>query len=182
VKPPEPAKTEPPAAKTAPEVAPAAIEIKLPEGAKVDAAVLDGFKTIAKEHGLNSKQAQAMVDFQIKQQVVLQEHMQKQRVADLELVKGDKEFGGAKYDQTVAASKSALKQFGGGDVSTLLEQSGLDCHPAVVKMFARIRSALAEDSTASRLQAPPPDAKPPQPKTMTGRIAARYASNVTSKK
>jgi hypothetical protein len=178
VQPPAPVAT-PEAAKLATPPAAAEIELKVPEGAKFDPAALDAFKSIVKQEGVTGKQAQALVDFQAAQNAAqakaFNEHVQRQRVADLDELKGDKDFGGARYDQTVAGAKSAARQFGGEGLSKLLEASGLDCHPDVVKTFARIRAAIAEDSTAGRLRSAPAGEVKAPPRTMQERFAARYA-------
>lgn len=154
------------------------IEIKLPEGAKIDQAQIDSFKAKAKELGLDSKTASALVEYQYKagvtQMEALKQQIDKSRAADLEALKGDPEFGGAKFDRTVADARSALQQFGGEKVSKLFEEYGIDKHPDVAKMLARVRAAIAEDSTSARVPKVPPDAPPQQPLTQLQRIAQRY--------
>lgn len=150
-KPAVPGDTKHEAAKPAAEVPPAEIEIKPPEGSHYDAAVIESFKATAKQIGLNSKQAQALLEMDAKAAAdnakKFTERVQAARSADEAAIKADPEFGGAKYEQTVTAARSAMKQFFGEDASKLLEQAGMDKHPALVKGLARIRKAIAEDPT-----------------------------------
>jgi 3-oxoacyl-ACP reductase-like protein len=172
---PAPAKED---AKPAPAAA-ADIELKLPEGAKVDQAVLDGFKSIAKAEGLTSKQAQAIVDFQLKQSAaqmaatnkMIDEALQKERDTHLEQLKTDKDFGGARYDDTVKKALSALKQFGGEEASKDLEARNAQNSPAIVKMLARIRDAIAEDAIAGKQTQ---DAAPSEADAEAANLRARY--------
>jgi hypothetical protein len=104
------------------------------------------------------------------------EQMQKNRVADLEKLKGDPKFGGAMFDRTRADARSILeKSEHGPEVSKLLETYGLDCHPAFTKLFAEFRSLISEDSTPSRVPNPVP-AVEQRPQTQTQRVANRYTT------
>lgn len=164
--PPAPAQTAAPAAQPPasppPPPPPATVRangdvvIKLPEGAKVNEQRLSAFKSLAQKHGLSSQQAQAIVDdalaSSLEDQKSLDATIAKQRQADLEALKADKDFGGAKYDQTVKQAQSAMRQFFGEETAKLFAALGVDNHPALVKGLARIRQAIAEDSIAGTVQ------------------------------
>jgi hypothetical protein len=155
-----------------------AAELKVPEGVKVDEKLLDQFKQLAPTIGISTKQAQALLELQVKgaqeQERLITEAMQRQRVDDLNKLKGDPEFGGAKFDQTVAGSKSILSSLKYGPaVSKKLEAYGLDCDPDITRLFAEVRSLIAEDSTSSRLTSPHPVANG-APLTQTERQARTY--------
>jgi hypothetical protein len=55
------------------------------------------------------------------------------------------EWGNA-YDAKVGLAKRALKDFGGVDVTKVLDETGLGNHPAIVKMFADLGKAMLEDT------------------------------------
>jgi hypothetical protein len=155
-----------------------AAELKVPEGVKVDEKLLDQFKQLAPTIGISTKQAQALLELQVKgaqeQERLLTEAMQRQRVDDLNKLKGDPEFGGAKFDATVAGSKSILSSLKYGPaVSKKLEAYGLDCDPDITRLFAEVRSLIAEDSTSSRLTSPTP-ANGAKPMSQIDRQAATY--------
>src|SRR5207253_2790667 len=83
----------------------------------------------------------------------------KQSATWLESIKADKEFGGAKFDATVAGAKSAEAQFFGEEASKLFKELGIENHPALVKGLSRIRAAISEDNAAKvpSAQAPGPE-------------------------
>lgn len=158
--------------------APAAFEIKLPEGAKFDDKVLGEFKTLMSDEKLTSAQrAQALIDLQWKQAQAqtkaANDAWEAQKLADVEALKTDKEFGGVKYDATVKAAQSALQQFGGEEASKLLTAFGLENNPAVVKLLARVRSAIAEDSLAGK------SGQAPQVNTREAQLQSRYDKSPT---
>lgn len=153
-------------------------ELKMPEGVKVDTKLMETFKSLAPTIGISTKQAQALLDMQVKAtqetERRITEEMQRQRHSDLEKLKGDPEFGGAKFDATVAGSKSILSSLKYGPaVSKKLEAYGLDCDPDFTKLFAEVRSLIAEDSTSSRLTSPTP-ANGAKPMSQIDRQAATY--------
>jgi hypothetical protein len=155
-----------------------AAELKVPEGVKVDEKLMEQFKSLAPAIGISTKQAQALLEMQVKatqeQARQIDEAMQKQRVADLEALKGDKDFGGAKFDQTRAQVRSILEKTKYGPaVSKKLEAYGLDCDPDFTRFLAEVRSFIAEDSTSSRLTNPSP-ANGTQPMSQIDRQAATY--------
>jgi len=160
---------------------PDAFALKLPEGAdkRFDPKALEKFKGImADPKTTAAEKAQALVEMRhaelIAEDKAITEYMEKTRTANLEALKGDPEFGGAKFDRTVANAKSALQQFGGEEVSKLFVKFGIDKDPGLTKMFARIRSAIAEDDTSSRAPRPAPDEPRTPPITQTQKLARRY--------
>jgi hypothetical protein len=180
----EPAKEEKP--KT-----PAVLELKLPPGATFDPALLEGFKTLAKEKGFSSEQAQALVDWQAKQIAATQtpeakaaqakaeeaawvDFAAKQRTADLDALKADKVFGGANTDKTVNDARSALKQFFGEEVSKELTARAMDNNPHFIRGLATIRRLLSEDTTTGRIHTPAPEAPAPRPLTLGQQMAATF--------
>lgn len=151
-----------------------AIEVKLPDGAKMDQAQMDAFKGRAQAIGLNSDQASKLLAQELAAETAMTEQMQRNRVADLDRLKGDKKYGGAMFDQTRAAARSILeKSEHGRAVSKKLEIYGLDCDPDMTKLLAEFSSLISEDSTASRVTNAVPDVQQ-RPQTQTERMAKRY--------
>lgn len=172
----------PPAETAKPAAPPEAIVVKLPEGAKLDKAGqarLDAFTATMNDPKLSPAQkAQAIVDAQLaaaaEQQKANTQQIEQFRAADLEALKADPAFGGTKFDATVTASKSALAQFDEKDeAKSLFVSMGIDNHPAVVKLLARVRALIAEDSTTSRIK-PVTPAPVTLAKTLTERLADTY--------
>lgn len=152
---------------------------KAPDGVKLDDGLLGSFRTIMGDPKLShADRAQALVDLQLKanakQEADFAATLQRQRHADLEALKGDPEYGGAKFDQSRAQMRSILEGTKYGPaVSKKLEAVGLDCDPDFTRFLAEVRSFIAEDSTSSRLTNPTPVVNG-APLSQTARQAATY--------
>lgn len=117
---------------------------------------------IFKEAGLDSQQAQKLVDVWSKvasspeakaaMEKAALEAKQAKVAADLAVSEALPKLGGANFKATVSAARSVLAQYDGGpEVSKLLVEQGLNAHPSFLRLFAAIRASHAEDSTGSRL-------------------------------
>ncbi len=165
------------------------MELTLPAEAQYDPAAIGDFKKIMADPKLTPGQrAQAVIDLNERQAAsnvkAFNERVERQSAADLDALKADKDFGGARVDKTRADAISAVKQFGGEELSKLATAAGLQNHPAWVKTFARIRAAVAEDTTGARLPNPGAvtDEPRPVPLTQTGKIADAYNRGAFKKK
>lgn len=131
--------------------APADIELKLPEGVAMDEALLGEFKPLAKELGLKSEGAQKLVDLFVKaqtEQAAKQlETFEAERKGWAESLKTDKDFGGSNFDANVVSAKRAVDAFDKtGELRKWLEVTGHGDNPVLVRTFAAIGKAMAEDS------------------------------------
>jgi hypothetical protein len=136
----------------------AELAIKLPEGKKADQKFLDGYVATAKKLGLSQEQAQGIADHfiaieseQAKQWDGALKALTAKNDADL---KADKDWGGAKYDATVKAADSALKQFFSEEGAKELAELGLQNRPWLRKGLALVRSLVSEDSVGDKKVAP----------------------------
>src|ERR1700682_200576 len=98
----------------APAAAPAKIEVKLRDGVKIDEKVLDEFRTIVSNEKLSPQErAQALIDLQFRAQdgnvKAVEAAITTQRNADLEALKADPQFGGARFEQTRNDARSVMK-------------------------------------------------------------------------
>lgn len=156
-----PAGTTPPPAGTQPPPAAADIELKLPDGYDPKDPALADFKTVAKELGLKSEQAQKIADLYVKSQEPLRAELARQAAEKAtweSAIKKDPEIGGAKYAESLELARRAVVKFGGAElkqVDQLLEESGLGNHPAFVKLFARIGRGLGEDTVSGGVGSTP---------------------------
>jgi len=129
---------------------PAELQIKLPEGVKLDTGLFDAFKPIAKDLGLKSEGAQKLVDLF----VTAQQNAEKTRVEQhaervtkwAEEARADKEIGNTNWDASVKAGQLALRKIGSPELAALLNETGLGNHKAVIGFFARVGKSLSEDS------------------------------------
>jgi len=129
-----------------PQVVDEKTEFSLPDGLKVDEKKMSAFKTVAKELGLTKEQAQKLVDL------------------DAENIKNaDKAFTdmkaswkaetikqlGENAEQKLGEAAAAFKRFGDDEFVKLMQDTGLENHPAVVRVFRSIGSKIAVDTTVS---------------------------------
>jgi hypothetical protein len=127
-------------------VAPEKYEFKIPEGAEVDASVVDAFSDAAKGLKLSQEAAQSVVDKVIPA-------MQARQAAQIQAIhegwqtsaRVDKEFGGEKLTENLAVAKKALDQFGTPELKTLLNASGLGNNPEVIRLLYRAGKAISEE-------------------------------------
>ena len=61
-------------------------------------------------------------------------------------IKADKEIGGANFDTSVRHAQAAAKKFGSPEFLAALDATGMGSHPELVRVFARIGKAMAEDT------------------------------------
>lgn len=130
------------------------LEITLPDGVEFDAEILSDFKTMAKEAGLTSEGAGKFVALQGRlNEKAAEQAVQADAKRDTDWVselKADPDFGGEHLKQTSMEAGSFLRQFGGESLAKELHDSGLGNHPGLIRMFARARRAIAEDSSGDR--------------------------------
>lgn len=171
--------------------APADFELKLPDGAKYDPDGLGQFKQIMADEKLTPAQRAEKVlaldqkvakSAQAKYAAELNRRAQEMRTKDIETLKADPKYGGTKYEETVKASRAAAQiSEHGPAVSKLLEASGLDNHPDIVRFLADVRSKISEDTTPAP-GTPPAKVAPTPAKTQTERGAAMYGQLREQKK
>lgn len=129
-------------------------EFKLPDGAQADAETMDGFKALATELKLPAEKAQAVVDLGMKllekQTAAIQQQWSEQRAGWVGDLKADPDFGGKNFDQTVEGANRVLRQYGDKALVAEIRDLGLDSHPGLVRMLARVARATAEDKSIDR--------------------------------
>jgi hypothetical protein len=128
------------------------LEITIPEGFAVDEKVFGEFKGMAKELGMTSEAASKIVAWQLQREqssIKADEAGRQQQQAEwLKQIKTDPEFGGTRYEHTVHDAKAALLKFGGPAAAAVFLELGIDNHPELVKVFARIGAAIKEDNSS----------------------------------
>ena len=133
-----------------PEGPPEKYEFKLPDGMELDQQALAKFDPIARELNLNNEQAQKLADIYAERMAATVQDQQKQWsdtlgkwVSDM---KADKEIGGEQFDTNVRHAQSAITKFGTPELKSALDTYGMGNHPELVRVFARIGKAMAEDT------------------------------------
>ena len=62
----------------------------------------------------------------------------------------DPEIGGKALKQNLGIGLKALNRFGDAELVQILKESGLEYHPAVVRFFHKVGSAISEDAYIGR--------------------------------
>lgn len=124
-------------------------DFAIPEGVEVDAETLSEARTLLGEMHLPQEQAQRLVDFyagKIRQFGAAQSEnwvkLNEKWVGDF---KADREIGGDRIQETVAAATRAMDRFGTPGLREALIMTGAGNHPEVIRFVARVGKATAED-------------------------------------
>lgn len=129
-----------------PQGAPEKYEFQAPEGVELDAQAIAEFEPIAREMNLTNEQAQKLVELQT---TIVQKQMQQwdQTVESwVSEIKSDKEIGGQALPQNIALAQRAITEFGTPELKAALDATRMGNHPELVRVFARIGKAMAEDT------------------------------------
>lgn len=120
-------------------------EVKAPEGGVLDPTVMGELGAVAKELNLSPAAVQKLVDrvAPVWQKQGLA-HVEKFRKEWTEQSLADKEFGGNGFDANIKAVNKAYAKFTTPELRTLLEESGLNCHPEVIRHFYRLSKATED--------------------------------------
>ena len=121
-------------------------EIEAPEGYPITPENLKSLNAHFNELGLTKEQAEKALAYRAEQYAAFQASQQAQRKSWITEIQADKEYGGEKFKETVADAKRALAQFDDdGSIRGLLNETGYGDNPAIIKIFAKVGRALAED-------------------------------------
>lgn len=149
VKPVEQAKPDGAAAEPAKPVAPEKYELKLPEGALIDAARLTEIAADAKAQGLSQDQAQALVEREHKAvsayQTAQLEALSAKSDQWISEVQADKEIGGQDAVKNVTLAQRVLDRFGDVGFKQTLNDTKLGNHPGLVRLLVRIGKTMGDD-------------------------------------
>lgn len=128
----------------------AAYTLTAPEGYPISEGALKGLNDVCKSANLSEEQGKAVMAYMQGNYTSFiaaqQEAQQAQAEAWLGEFKADKEFGGDKFDASVADARKALATFDkSGTVSKMLKETGYGNNPDVLRIFSRVGQALGED-------------------------------------
>lgn len=125
-----------------------------PEGATLDAKVMDQFAEAARELNLPQDAAQKMIDKMAPLMASRQaEQIEQLRTEWAEQSNTDKEFGGDKLQENLVHARKALDTFATPELKTILNETGLGNHPELVRFMVRAGKAIAEDKIVTGGQA-----------------------------
>jgi hypothetical protein len=153
------------AAESKPEPTPEAEEAGAPEsyqafefpgGYGVDETILSEYQDWAKQNNFTQDQAQEGINLVSRLKQVELERWGEQQAAWVKDAKGDKEYGGEKFNQNIAVAVKAREAFGTPEFIEMLDSSGLGNHPEMVRFLFRVGSQISE----GRMVAGSPNASP----------------------
>jgi len=129
-------------------------KVEMPEGMNLDKDLTSEFSKVAKEMNLSQANADKMIALGVKLATksnealtsALKQFQEEQIKAYSTMLNTDEEIGGAKLKQSLSEANIAYNQFVSAEASELLAQTGLNKHPAIVKVFMKIGKELKEDS------------------------------------
>ena len=128
--------------------------VTLPENYCYDENLLNEFNELAGKYNLSQKSANELMAMAVKlsqltdsniSKTYAEQHRQKIEEFKHNLV-NDREIGGANFNKTMRTANIAYSQFADEDVQHLLQETGLNCHPSVVKMFYSIGKKMQNDT------------------------------------
>lgn len=132
-------------------VAEQAYELAAPDGYPMDAGALKAFTEHCRAAGFSKEQAEKQLSWMKDNYQNWQKQQAAQRKNWREELRADKDFGGSKYDASLAEARQALARFDeDGQIRAMLDKTGYGDHPAIAKIFARVGRALAEDKAVGK--------------------------------
>lgn len=128
--------------------------VELPEGIELDKELTDEFSSAAKELKLSQTNADKFMAMGVKltQKITqkfedaIKEAQQNQIKSYATMLNNDPDIGGAKLKQSLEEANVAYSEFVSDDAANLLAQTGLNKHPAIVKVFQKIGKELKNDT------------------------------------
>lgn len=117
-----------------------------PEGVELDKDLLAEFTPLAKELNLTQENAQKFVDLAAKIVTKQFAAMEAQHLQWAEDAKADTEIGGDKLAANLALGKKVIDYAGGAALRTVLNDTGLGNHPALIKAFAKLGNLISDDT------------------------------------
>lgn len=129
-------------------------DVELPENYCYDEELLNEFNELAGKYNLSQKGANELMSMAVKLTKLMgnnySETMAEQKRQKIEEYKHnlivDREIGGAKFEKTMQTANIAYSHFADDEVQALLSETGLNCHPKVVKMFYNIGRRMQNDA------------------------------------
>lgn len=120
-------------------------EFKAPEGSELDPGVMKEFGSLAKELNLSQDAAQKIVERMApSMSKSMTARINALRVQWEEASRNDPEFGGQNFEANLKGINRAYGEFTTPELRTLLQDSGLNNHPEMLRLFNKIAKATGE--------------------------------------
>ena len=127
--------------------------VKLPENYCYDEQLLGEFNELAGKYNLSQKSANELMSLAVKLSQLTGDNLsktlaekQRQQINEYkDALIADREIGGANFEKTMRTANTAYTRFADGEVQQILQETGLNCHPKVIKMFYNIGKQMQND-------------------------------------
>jgi len=130
-------------------VVPEKYQFTLPDGLTADETVTK-FESIFRDLKLSNDDAQKLVsayaEIKLEEGKSIDTRLEEQHNTWKQAVLNDPEMGGTNFPATEKAAQSAVARFGTPALKSYLNSTGLGSHPELVRTFAAIGRAMAEDT------------------------------------
>ncbi len=128
--------------------------VELPENYCYNEELLNEFNELASKYNLSQKSANELMSLAVKLTKLTGDNYSKtmadqnrQKIENYKhLLNIDNEIGGSKLINAISTANIAYTEFADDEVQRLFSESGLNCHPKVVKMFYNIGKRMKNDS------------------------------------
>lgn len=128
------------------------LELKVPDGFEANGEGMTKFKAWAKDHGLDSVKAQAVLDLHVEAMNGLRssfaEQQQARRKAWSEALPKHPEFGGKDFEANKALAQQAVAKFGGPEFRKVMNEEGWGDHPQLFAFMVKVAKGFAEDDAS----------------------------------
>ncbi len=128
------------------------------DGVSFASADWDTFKSLAAELKLSPEQIEKLVAFEAScAQRKTQAKLDEKRQQSATWANETRALYGAGLEQEIAFALRAANTFGGPELRTLLEETGLGNHPVIIRTLSGIGRTISEDTSAGGVPSAPQD-------------------------
>jgi hypothetical protein len=128
--------------------------VELPENYCYDEEMLKEFNELAGKYNLSQKGADNLMSMAVKLTKLTGDSLnktlaeqQRQKINEYKnALLTDREIGGANIEKTLKTANAAYDYFADDEVQKILQETGLNCHPKVVRMFYKIGKQMQNDT------------------------------------
>ena len=128
--------------------------IEMPEGLELDETVANELAGACQEMGLSQKAFTHIIN---KMTPVLEQQqasaVESFKQENLKAFVADKELGGARAKETIALANKAYQNLVPEELQEIFNRSGLNTHPAMIKMFHSLAKTMSDDTVVRGGQA-----------------------------
>ena len=128
-------------------------QVELPENYCYNEELLNEFNDLAGKYNLSQKGANELMSMAVKLTKLTGDNYSKtianqnrQKINNYKnMLNNDREIGGVNLNKTMHTANMAYTEFADEDVQQLLYETGLNCHPKIVKMYYNIGRRMRND-------------------------------------